>query len=59
VLRLPILARNQAADWLMPSQGRQPQHADVQVVGGHFFSVYDSTVANADNCAKVKKDIII
>jgi len=37
--RLPTLARNQAGDWLMPSQNRQLQHTDVQVVarGGEFF----------------------
>jgi len=44
-LRLPTLARNQAGDWLIPSQGRQPQSTDVQVVagGGGVFSVYDGT----------------
>jgi len=47
-LRLPTLAWNQAGDWLMPSQGRQPQHTDVQVVAeGDVFSVYDSTLCLA------------
>jgi len=29
VLRLPTFARNQAGDWLMPSQGRQPSNTGV------------------------------
>jgi len=36
-LRLPTLSRNQAADWLMPSEGRQPQRTDVQVVARERF----------------------
>jgi len=37
-LRLPTLDRNQGGDWLKPSQGRQPQRTDVEMVaGGTFF----------------------
>jgi len=42
VLRLPDSARNQADDWLMPSQGWQPEHTCDKGGGGGGGSVYNS-----------------
>jgi len=40
MLRLPTFARNQAGDWLMPSQGNRNTPVYKQLQGGAFF--YDS-----------------